>query len=209
MSKYPGSKRQLKALPPAVGGQWRQPVHRASHLGLKCLGLLLLASASVLSTTEEWKPKRAPQTGEGDPQPPGKVRAAVCFYGLTRSLQWTLPSIRGRLFDALRHEGMEVDVFVHTYHLLEVRCESFESTCRNDARIICNRRKTKNHATKPKRVRCVLSNSICRAVNHLYATCILSSSRSNRRFVHDKNVHRFWCSAVTQTMLFHLGSHTD
>ena len=45
-------------------------------------------------------------------------RVAVCFFGLTRSLPWTLPSIQKRLFGVLR-DKTDVDVFVHTYHLLK------------------------------------------------------------------------------------------
>lgn len=48
-------------------------------------------------------------------------RVAVCFFGLTRSLRWTLPSLQQRVFDVLRREGMRVDVFLHTYHVMEVR----------------------------------------------------------------------------------------
>lgn len=50
----------------------------------------------------------------------GPPRIALCFYGLTRSLRWTLPSVKSRVLDVLRDDGMEVDVFVHTYHLHEV-----------------------------------------------------------------------------------------
>lgn len=49
-----------------------------------------------------------------------RPRAAVCFFGLTRSLRWTLPSLQKRLLEVLRNGGMAVDVFVHTYSLLEV-----------------------------------------------------------------------------------------
>ncbi|CAB1102034.1 unnamed protein product [Ectocarpus sp. CCAP 1310/34] len=48
-----------------------------------------------------------------------RPRAAVCFFGLTRSLRWTLPSVQKRLLEVLR-QGMAVDVFVHTYSLVEV-----------------------------------------------------------------------------------------
>lgn len=49
-----------------------------------------------------------------------RPRVAVCFFGLTRSLRWTMPSVRKRLLDVLRDGGMLVDVFVHTYDLREV-----------------------------------------------------------------------------------------
>lgn len=47
-------------------------------------------------------------------------KVAVCFFGLTRSLRWTLPSIEKRLLGVLRDSGMKVEVFLHTYDLLEV-----------------------------------------------------------------------------------------
>lgn len=53
----------------------------------------------------------------GSPVPPKKV--ALCFYGVTRSLRFTLPSIKRRLLDVMRDGGLEVDVFVHTYDMLQ------------------------------------------------------------------------------------------
>ena len=116
MSKSPRGKRQLPLIPE---GHRQQLLRRTNRLVLNCLGLLVLGSAGVPTTTTlvEQKPMFSRQA-QHDPR---KVRVAVCFYGLTRSLRWTLPSIRRRLFEVLRQEGMEVDVFVHTYHLLEVR----------------------------------------------------------------------------------------
>ena len=63
-----------------------------------------------------------PDTGGygGGPPPDTSPRVAVCFFGLTRSLRWTLPSVRHRLLDVLRESGMSVDTFVHTYDLKEV-----------------------------------------------------------------------------------------
>lgn len=63
----------------------------------------------------------AAAAGAGEP----KRRVAVCFFGLTRSLRWTLPSLQRRLLGALEEAGMEVDVFVHTFSLEEVRVRAF------------------------------------------------------------------------------------
>ena len=52
--------------------------------------------------------------------PDARPRVAVCFFGLTRSLRWTLPSVQNRLLGVLEEGGMRVDVFVHTYSLVEV-----------------------------------------------------------------------------------------
>ena len=57
---------------------------------------------------------------EGGGPPIQPERVAVCFFGLTRSLRWTLPSIENRLLRVLRDSGIVVDIFVHTYHLVEV-----------------------------------------------------------------------------------------
>ena len=60
-----------------------------------------------------------PELGSKWP-PPDSPRVAVCFFGLTRSLRWTLPSVQHRLLDVLHRDGMSVDTFVHTYALEEV-----------------------------------------------------------------------------------------
>jgi hypothetical protein len=44
-----------------------------------------------------------------------KKKVAVCFWGLTRSLKCTLPSIQRNLLGPLRNAKMDVDVFLHTY----------------------------------------------------------------------------------------------
>ena len=62
-----------------------------------------------------------PELESNWPPPGTPPRVAVCFFGLTRSLRWTLPSVQDRLLDVLRRGGMSVDTFVHTYALEEVR----------------------------------------------------------------------------------------
>lgn len=64
----------------------------------------------------------SPKNGNdgGDPYD-ASPRVAVCFFGLTRSLRWTLPSVEKRLFDVLRQEGHTYDVFLHTYDVMEVQ----------------------------------------------------------------------------------------
>lgn len=51
---------------------------------------------------------------------PSKCRVALCFFGLARSLRWTYPSIKSRVFDVLRDSNVTYDIFVHTYSLREV-----------------------------------------------------------------------------------------
>ena len=42
---------------------------------------------------------------------------AVCFWGLTRSLRHTLPSIEEMILRPLRDQGFECTIFLHTYQL--------------------------------------------------------------------------------------------
>lgn len=52
---------------------------------------------------------------------PRQPRVAVCFFGMARSLRWTLPSVQRRLMGVLKERGMEVETFVYTYDMREVR----------------------------------------------------------------------------------------
>ena len=45
------------------------------------------------------------------------IRVAICFWGLTRSLQYTLPSIKKFIFKPLNDANIEYDIFLHTYTL--------------------------------------------------------------------------------------------
>jgi hypothetical protein len=45
------------------------------------------------------------------------MKVAVCFWGLSRSLQYTLPSIEECIFQPLRNVGIEISIFLHTYTL--------------------------------------------------------------------------------------------
>lgn len=58
--------------------------------------------------------------GEEDIVREDRLRIALCFFGLTRRLRWTFPSIKSRVFDVLQKKGMDYNVFVHTYSLKEV-----------------------------------------------------------------------------------------
>lgn len=46
-----------------------------------------------------------------------KVRVALCFFGLTRSLKYTLPSIEKFLFEPLVSHGIKYDTYLHTYKM--------------------------------------------------------------------------------------------
>ena len=49
------------------------------------------------------------------PNPSPKV--ALAFWGITRSLKYTIKSIKKYVFDELRSANIEYDVFVHTYKI--------------------------------------------------------------------------------------------
>jgi len=44
-------------------------------------------------------------------------KIALCFFGLTRSLKYTLPSIQEYLFEPLKNHGIKYEVFLHTYKI--------------------------------------------------------------------------------------------
>ena len=52
--------------------------------------------------------------------PAEQPRAAICFFGLTRSLAYTIESIRSSIFDPLISNGINYSVFVHTYSVAVV-----------------------------------------------------------------------------------------
>lgn len=49
------------------------------------------------------------------------MRVAICFFGLTRSLRkYTFKSIKKNIFQPLRKNNYEYDVFLHTYNLKQI-----------------------------------------------------------------------------------------
>lgn len=45
------------------------------------------------------------------------MKIALAFYGLTRSVSYTMPSIRKNILNILIKSGIEYDIFLHTYQL--------------------------------------------------------------------------------------------
>jgi hypothetical protein len=45
------------------------------------------------------------------------MKVALIFWGLTRSLKYTLESIHKNIFDVLKEHSIEYDVFIHTYNI--------------------------------------------------------------------------------------------
>ena len=60
--------------------------------------------------------------------PAEQPRAAICFFGLTRSLAYTIESIRSSIFDQLISNGINYSVFVHTYSVTLV-CRAASRQC--------------------------------------------------------------------------------
>ena len=50
-----------------------------------------------------------------------KHKVAVCFYGLTRSLKYTIDSINTNILKKLDEAGIEYDIILHTYDLKHLK----------------------------------------------------------------------------------------
>lgn len=48
---------------------------------------------------------------------PKKNTVAICFYGLTRSLKYTVESINKNIFQILKNNNFDYDIYLHTYDL--------------------------------------------------------------------------------------------
>lgn len=47
-------------------------------------------------------------------------RVAICFFGLTRSLQYTKHNLHSHIFDVLKQHEIAYDVYVHTYNITQL-----------------------------------------------------------------------------------------
>jgi hypothetical protein len=45
------------------------------------------------------------------------MKVAIGFFGITRSLKYTIQSIRENIFEILKNNNIEYDVYIHTYYL--------------------------------------------------------------------------------------------
>ena len=62
-----------------------------------------------------------------------QYKIAICFFGLTRSLKHTYPSIEKNIFKVLKQHNIEYDVFLHTYDLTSISNKrSGEFSCQLD-----------------------------------------------------------------------------
>ena len=58
---------------------------------------------------------------------------AICFYGLTRSLKYTIDSITNNIFKILDNHKYKYDIYLHTYNLEIINNDrSSEKNCRLD-----------------------------------------------------------------------------
>tara|TARA_B110000114_G_C15096853_1_gene402092 strand:- start:363 stop:1112 length:750 start_codon:yes stop_codon:yes gene_type:complete len=46
-----------------------------------------------------------------------KLKVALLFFGITRSLKWTIASIKQNIFEPLKENNIDYDTFMHTYKL--------------------------------------------------------------------------------------------
>ena len=46
-----------------------------------------------------------------------KKKVAIGFYGITRSLKYTIDSIKTNFFDIFHQNNINYDIFMHTYFL--------------------------------------------------------------------------------------------
>ena len=49
-----------------------------------------------------------------------KQKIAICFFGLTRSLKYTISSIETYIFNVLKEHNIDYDVYLHTYDLTHI-----------------------------------------------------------------------------------------
>jgi hypothetical protein len=62
-----------------------------------------------------------------------QYKIAICFFGLTRSLKHTYPSIEKNIFKVLKQHNIGYDVFLHTYDLKIITSQrSGETSCNLD-----------------------------------------------------------------------------
>ena len=45
------------------------------------------------------------------------MKVCICFFGLTRSLKYTIDSINDNLFNILKPNNIQYDIYLHTYDL--------------------------------------------------------------------------------------------
>lgn len=45
------------------------------------------------------------------------TKVAICFWGLTRSLKYTIETIKKNIFEPLTKAGITYDIYLHTYHI--------------------------------------------------------------------------------------------
>jgi hypothetical protein len=84
-----------------------KPAVPEKHSEIKVAPLYTVADVIMRS----WKAN----TTQAAPLGPTAPRVALCFFGLSRSLKFTLPSIQDNILRPLRESGYRPTVFLHTY----------------------------------------------------------------------------------------------
>eukprot|EP00892_Ulva_mutabilis_P012524 jgi/Ulvmu1/9644/UM054_0076.1 len=124
---------EQRGAPRADSSRQRSPVKRSKMwllLLIPAATFLILYSRSFKSSLFASKPVSISGSMQllsatVTPNPGDVKRVAVCFFGLTRSLNHTIDSIQQNLIGPIIKKGWEVDVFIHTYsdvrHLTNAR----------------------------------------------------------------------------------------
>jgi hypothetical protein len=86
---------------------------RTFFRGLCCGALLLIFAAASVHHHSVQVQLPAAVSAEGS----RSVHVAVCFFGLTRSLRYTIDSIRSNILDELNLAGVSYTVYLHTHNV--------------------------------------------------------------------------------------------
>ena len=59
---------------------------------------------------------------------------AICFFGITRSLKYTIKSIKENILQAFEENNIDYDIYLHTYKITSdyVNYRAKETTAAND-----------------------------------------------------------------------------
>jgi len=59
------------------------------------------------------------------------MKVAIGFFGITRSLKYSIESINKNIFDVFKENNIEYDIFIHTYFL-----KSYDNKRANEKKLI-------------------------------------------------------------------------
>jgi hypothetical protein len=80
---------------------------------MSCISLFHLFFLLFCLSAPSFRAINAPSSVSSSPSP----RVAICFFGLTRSLQYTRYNLYAHIFDLLKQHEISYDIYIHTYDL--------------------------------------------------------------------------------------------